>query len=362
MFGRRVCERLARLPNLHIFLAGRDGGRADAMASAIARAEGTTVVGLAFDKQNKLAEGLKALDPRLVIDASGPFQGADHRIARACIEQKRHYLDLADDPTFVKSLWDLDTPAQLAGVLAVSGASSTPGLSSAVAGRLVRDFSHVDAISVGITPGNRAPRGLAVIRSILSYVGRPIHTWKDGAPAHVTGWHDIKRISLSGLGPRWFSACDTPDALLFPRHFKGVRNVSFHAGLELGFLHLGLWLLSWLVVWGVVRNLAPLAPLALKMTGLVESLGTDRGGMFVQVVGMDKQGKRKAKRWTLIAGSGHGPYVPALASVVLTRKLLDGSLTQRGAKPCLELFSIEEFLEAAADLDITTHLDEVSLP
>ena len=41
-----------------------------------------------------------------------------------------------------------------------------------------------------------------------------------------------------------------------------------------------------------------------------------------------------------------------MPSVILAKRLLAGTLTTRGAMPCLGLFTLEEFLAEVADLDI----------
>ena len=62
----------------------------------------------------------------------------------------------------------------------------------------------------------------------------------------------------------------------------------------------------------------------------------------------DHDGKPKRIDWHLVAGSGHGPYIPATASVLLAKRLLDGTLQTRGAMPCVGLFTLDEFLPRSA--------------
>ena len=52
------------------------------------------------------------------------------------------------------------------------------------------------------------------------------------------------------------------------------------------------------------------------------------------------------------AGSGHGPFIPATPSVLLTKQLLDGTLQTRGAMPCVGLFTLDQFITELGDLDI----------
>jgi len=287
----------------------------------------------------------------------------DYAIAEICIAQGVHYVDLADARAFVAGFDRLDAAAKAAGILAVSGASSVPGLSSTAADHLTRDLRTVDDIAIAIAPGNRAPRGYALVAAILGTVGQPIPLWRDGAYGHVHGWQGLGRLRLRlpdgpDLGSRWVAACDVPDMALFPARYPGVRAVTFRAGLELWLMHFGLWALSWPVRWRWLRSLEPLAPLVLRLATLLESWGTDRGGMVVEVAGSSKDGDRRRRRWTLIATGGHGPRVPAVPAVILAGKLARGwSMT--GAMPCLGLFDLAEFERAVEGLEVHCAVEEV---
>jgi hypothetical protein len=78
--------------------------------------------------------------------------------------------------------------------------------------------------------------------------------------------------------------------------------------------------------------------------------------MSVVLEGKDRHGGRKRLEWGLVAGSGHGPYIPATPSVILARHLLAGTLPARGAMPCVGLFTLADFMAEVADLDITASL------
>jgi hypothetical protein len=74
--------------------------------------------------------------------------------------------------------------------------------------------------------------------------------------------------------------------------------------------------------------------------------------MTVTLDGRDSQGAPAHSAFHLVAGSGHGPFIPSTPSVILARRLLAGGLDQRGAMPCLGLFTLADFLAEVADLDI----------
>ena len=108
---------------------------------------------VALDCSDDLAAELRWLDAGVVVHAAGPFQGQDYAVARACIEARAHYVDLADARGYVCGIGALDEAARRSDVLVVSGASSVPALSSAVvdmlATRVLADRKHRARYYVG---------------------------------------------------------------------------------------------------------------------------------------------------------------------------------------------------------------------
>ena len=291
---------------------------------------------------------LRERKPTLLINASGPYQSQDYRLARACIAAGVHYVDLADARGFVAGIGALDEEAKRAGVLVVSGASTVPALSAAVIDAHVPQFAQLRSASIVISPDP----GLATTQSILSTLGRPFAVPVEGRQAAVHGWQHLRRRHIPGLGGRWLGACDTPDLDLLPQRYPGLRTVEVFAALEVGAFHLALWGLSGLVRVGLLRRPERLAAPLLALKRALRFLGSDVGGMAVTLEGEDQGGERKRVAWRLIARRGHGPFIPAMPSVILAKRLLAGTLTVRGAMPCLGLFTLDEFLAEVADLDI----------
>jgi hypothetical protein len=364
-FGARVCRLLARHAEITLLIAGRSRRAADELAAELGRLHRRgDIAGVRLDLDAAgWADDLARLRPKAVIHTAGPFQSSDYRVAEACIRLGAHYIDLADARAFVCGVGVLDAAARAAGVLVTSGASSVPALSAAVVDRLVAGLPRVDAIDIAITPGNHAPRGRATVAAILSYVGRPLRLWRDGAWTDGIGWQDLHRraVTLSDgatLGRRWFALCDVPDLALFPDRYGARQRVAFHAGLELALLHLGLWLLSWPVRWGWLRALTPWAGALRWLAEGVRWVGSDRGGMLVDVAGRDADGRAVTRRWRLLAEAGDGPWIPALAAVALVRKLARGDAATCGAMPCLGLLSADDILAEAERLAVRWAYDE----
>ena len=353
VFGSRLCERLLQLPSLNLTVASRSAEKAERLAARLqTTTPDSTVIGRAVRIGKDLDQSLELLRPQIVVHAAGPFQGQNYGVAESSLAAGAHYIDLADSTTFVTGFERLDKRARAAGRLAITGASSVPGLSSTVVDSLAGQFQSLDMIDIGISPGNRAPRGHAVVEAILSYAGQPIPAWRNGGHARAFGWQGLRRRSLRGLGPRWLCDCDVPDLLLFPRRYR-ANHVRFGAGLELSVLHLGLWGLAGLCRVGLLPNLRRFTALLRYAAVWFEGFGTDRGGMYVRVKGTDLNGQLVTRTWSLVAERGHGPFVPILPATILVRKLANGSLARIGAMPCLGLFTLQDFRDEASDLKIT---------
>ncbi len=353
-FGGRAAERLARDADLEIVIAGRHIDRAATAATSLAATPQVRarISHAACDARTLTAADLATIAPHVIINASGPFQAQDYTVARAAIEARCHYLDLADARGFVTGISALDTAARNAGCLVVSGASSVPGLSSAIVRELAPRLANTTSLDIGISPGNSFDPGLATTQSILGYVGRPLRMLIDGAWQDAHGWQGTRRHSFPQIGTRWLGYGDVPDLDLFPKHYPTLTTMRFHAGVEVAMFHFGVWLISWGVRAGRVRNPSALAGPLLSMKRKLAMLGSDRGGMYVALAGTDHGGCPRRLVFELEAGSGHGPYIPAMASTILARKLCRGELTATGAMPCFDLFTLADFDAAVADLDI----------
>jgi Saccharopine dehydrogenase NADP binding domain len=351
-FGGLVAQRLGRVAGVEVIVAGRSAERAARFASQLAAGASAKVGGIQLDAVEVSPAVLGDIGAGVLVNAAGPYQGQDYQLARACVAVGVHYVDLADARGFVKGIVALDAEARAAGVLVASGASTVPAVSGAVLDAFAPQFASLARVEVVVAPGNSFDPGLATVQSIFSTLGRPLAASGKGARSGLYGWQGLERRRLAGLGTRWIGLCEVPDLDLFPLRYPGLADVSVYAALEVDAFHLGVWGLSWLVRGGLVRRPERLAGLALGMKRRLPFLGSDRGGMVVAMEGRDADGRPQRIDWRLIAGSGHGPYIPATPAVLLTKGLLTGTLALRGAMPCVGLFTLDEFLAEVADLDV----------
>ena len=352
VFGSRLAQLLIR-DGHDIWLAGRSLEKAQKAAARIG------AHALAVDRQGDL-EPMFEIGPEMVVDAAGPFHSYKddpYRIAQRCIRRNADYLDLSDDARFAAGIALLDAEARQQGRRVLSGASSVPGLSSAVARELCDGFEDILLIDTAILPGNRAPRGASVIASIVSQVGRKASVWRGGVWRPVRCWSDRRRyVFAEGLARSGYFI-NVPDIQLFPGAFQ-ARSATFRAGMELGVLNAGLSVL------GAVRRIRdfqtdPLqARLLQGVTNLFYPFGTDRGAMQVLVVGRTG-GAVREKKWTLIAEKGQGPFIPSVTARALLRRI---DRIPVGARPCLGEVALCEVESAMSDLAVSTRIVEADRP
>ena len=354
-FGARICRRLAGLSGSEVIVAGRDALRAEELSDELSEANpDTTISARALDQDSPEFEGeLCALRPFIVIHTAGPYQGRDYRVAHACIEAGCHYVDLADGRDFVAEFGVLDEIAKEAGVLLVSGASTLPAVSAAVIEKHRTRFRKINDIEISIAPAQQTPRGLGTVAAVLSYCGRPFEVLSAGQWRAEYGWQDLRRQRYPALGGRLSGACDVPDLALLPRLVPEVLGVSFHAALESRLEQLALWLMAWLTRIGLVPDWSTHAPAFTRMSGWLATMGSDRGAMKVTLRGEDRHGETLVLDWNLTALDNHGPEIPCTPSVVITKKLLRDELPDRGAVPCMGLFTLDELMDEMADFQIT---------
>lgn len=352
VFGARMARLLARDGHA-LWIAGRNYQRAAALAAEIG------AQALRIDRAGDLSP-LANLAPDVVIDAAGPFQfyrDDPYRLPRYCLGFGASYLDLSDSAAFTAGIAALDREARQAGLWLLSGASSVPGVSSAVVRDLAEGFDTILDIDIAILPGNRAPRGASVMASIVNGVGRPAKAWRGGLWRAVRGWTEARRYTLApGLTRRAYFT-EVPDIRLFPEAFV-ARSVMFRAGLELGILNRALGALAWLRRYGRFPVSPPMLHGLRWFADRLQRFGSDRGGMQVAVTGR-VGGRVLCRRWTLIAEAGQGPFVPGVAARALLRR---AARIKPGARPCLAEVGLAEIAAAMDDLAISTSRDETPHP
>ena len=334
VFGSRLAELLVT-DGHEVCIAGRNLNSAETAAKRIG------CEAQYLDRSGDLSV-LAKFD--VVVDAAGPFHSygdTPYRLAETAIERCIHYLDFSDNAAFCTGINQLNEKARAANVCVLSGLSTVPAISSAAVTALTNGET-ASLIDCAILPGNKSPRGLSVMSSILNQTGRPISHWHGNKWADAIGWSNPQTYDLPHGLKRQGWQIEVPDNQLFPKYFN-AETVVFRAGLELGVMRWGLAVLSKVrSVWpfhvdGVVLHVAKF------FADLLQGFGTGSGGMSVMVLVGEER-----RFWRLLIEDGKGPYIPAVA----TRALLRQPDLPIGAGAALDVISLDEAVAAMADLGV----------
>jgi hypothetical protein len=361
VFGRRLARHLVGIGGIELVLTSRTAEKAEALAGELASAGTTIVRGAALDRERDLVASLAALAPWLVIDASGPFQGAGYDVPTAALLLGAHVVDLADARDYLLGYpAALDELARKRDLVALAGASSTPALSAAAARDVTAGWRRIDSIDIAITPGGRSEVGPAVIAAVLSYAGKPVPIWREGQLQAVDGWSSGEVVEMPGLGARRIAPVETVDAEVLGPGLAVRSRVGFSAGLEAGIEQWGLALLARLRRRGWLADPQRLLPWLLKGRQVTRLWTSDRGSMCVFASGLDGKGRPRAAYWSLLAENDDGPQVPTLAAAAAVRALLAGAL-QPGARSAAEALDLAMIEAEMAPYSLTTSQDEIGL-
>lgn len=353
-FGARIARGLAGDPAIQLLIGGRDGRQAAALAESL----GATP--LVIDATSPdLAATLRREDIGLVIHSAGPFQAQAYNVALAAAEAGAHYIDLADGRRFVCDFQAaLDARYRSAGRRAVCGASTVPGLSTAVIDQLCAGWQQITSIDTCIAPAQTAPRGIATLQAVLSYCGEPIDVWQQGRWVAQPGWARPVAVHFARMKPRLGALCDIPDLELLPQRHPGVRDVMFRAALELSLAQRGFAWLAALRQAGLIHRPQRWARLLLKAGDWMNPFGSDVGGMVLRVQGLDAEGRPRQRAWHITAGDDHGPEIPCMAAILLARRWAHGAAPEPGAGPCAGLLSLDDFAPEFARWGMQTDVVE----
>jgi len=354
-FGTRLAERLIEHADIHLLIAGRTLSKAAVFCE---RLSGPAKLEPFEVTRQSLCDTLSKGQADLVIDATGPFQDygpSGYDLIKACIKAHINYLDFADGAEFVNGVVQFDEQAKTAGIYVISGASSFPTLTAAV----IAEFSKtmdVETVIGGAAPSPRAIVGLNVIRAVLGYAGQPIQYLRDGQPSSGIGLLETKRYIIAtpgqrSLRSRRFALVDVPDLQIIPQYYPKLKSIWMGASINPPLINYAITLVAWLRSKRVLPNLDRFSNLFFKISNILR-IGENRGGMFVRVTGT-KSGQPNQASWHLTAEGDNGPYIPTMASEILTLKHLRGQPPKIGARAAVEDLVLSDFDATFADRDIT---------
>ena len=175
--GSAVVRGLVATRGFRVLGAGRDPDKLSALA---ALADDLSVLRLDIRDRGALADALSQAG--LVINCVGPYLGSGAQIARAAIDARVAYLDLASEQEHYRRLLQLNQASHAAGVPVLVGAGAYPGLSGIVLAALLRAHPDAEAAEMALIAGPHADAqaGRAQAISGLLELATPLEALEGG--------------------------------------------------------------------------------------------------------------------------------------------------------------------------------------
>jgi saccharopine dehydrogenase-like NADP-dependent oxidoreductase len=182
--GRAVAHTLAEWFPGEVVVAGRDGARAQALASSSGGAITARQVDVTRpDDVRRVLEGA-----RVVVMC---IERANESVARACLERGIHYVDVSASDDLLSAIAQLDPLARKRDATAVLSVGLAPGLTNLLARRAYERLPSATRIDITLITGVNGDHGPDALRWIIANLS--------AAPRGEAG---PLRVDLPGFGTR----------------------------------------------------------------------------------------------------------------------------------------------------------------
>lgn len=332
-FGKILVQELLRFTDRQILVGGRSGPRLSRFCESLDDTFKRRIQPVLLDLENP--DSIQSALERVfvAICAAGPFQQLPLTLPTLCLRKGIHYIDLADDGSFIKKVHALvrENSDGREIPLVCTGWSTVPALSGLLARIAKEGLDVVDSIDIQIAPGNRVPRSRTTIEALLAAVNQPF-AWSKPRPFQFP----------LPVGPRVGYLVDV-SLDLFPQVFRAPR-IDCRVGLEFSFLNKLFFLVAHIVQGGGLLSRMRWASWLHRGSQLVGFLGHDWGAVGVEAIG--KKGGRQTSRKVCIIAEHFGQCISVMPAVVMTTLLLEGRVNSYGLVP-IDGWLTQDQLESA---------------
>ena len=340
VFGRRVLNRLAALPNVEVRVVCRKKEQ----AIDLARPFGPAVIPLWGDVHRKeevrsLGKGADAL-----FHCAGPFRLLPLFPLEIALEESLHYADLGDDVTYLRKADQLIAASLPKERIVIPGASSLPSMTSLLTRIAEQRWGRIQEINVHVFMGNRNPKGKGAIDYLIRALRKPFQAMRGGEWTAQRTWaKHVQYESPFVSGRHLFSLIESPDDLYLPAWFRPA-DTSFYVSLEFSSIHRLIGAI------GLAQRFLPpsMDDFWLKFLFYghpwVRWLGTRRGWLEVETV--HPSGELTTHFTQQLEGLVEGQRVPTFPMSLIARLLVStGKERVRSATRFFDLLPTDRFLE-----------------
>ncbi len=333
--GSRICAAIARIPYVECVIAGRNPKRARRLAKSISAST------LRIDVDDEEQVDRELANVFLVVNAAAPFQKQSLTVARFCARSGVHYIDLADDRSYVNGVLRLHAQARRSGSLLVTGASSMPAMAAVLVDSLSDYFDKIGEIRAFTVGGNKVPFGRASVYSLLSKIGGTLRCKRRGRWTESSCWTEPQNVSFPApVGRRRAYLYDVPAVEQFSRAYE-VQTATFRMGLQPGLVNRALGFLAWLRRIGWLKKPMRYTRLLHALTRRFRRMGNASYAIQVQVLGT-KGNQDVNHAATLVEADSNGMGITTSIVITLVKQWLENDVEDAGAFTAMGLVGLDD--------------------
>jgi saccharopine dehydrogenase (NAD+, L-lysine-forming) len=313
-------------------------------------------------------------DSDVVLNCIGPFYEYALVILKAAIETGRNYVDVCDDVDATRTILKLDSEAKEAGITALIGMGSSPGITNLLAKFAVDQMlDEVDSVDLYHAHGGEPSEGPGVIAHRFHSMTIEIPIFIDGEFKTVTFFGEegqalIEEVDFAKIGRYTVYPYPHPEIITLPKYLKGVKRVT-NKGVVLPPEYFQL------TIDAVKLGLADEKPLKVQENNISpkdfatsflirererilkdEDFGSQRGCVKIVVKGK-KEGVFHQYNFSIASKSqalGEGTGIPAALGVALLKR---GKIMKKGVLPpeaCVNPLDFLNIIQEHLDLETVT--------
>ncbi len=177
-----------------------------------------------------IKEAIKGSD--VVCNTVGPFYQFGPIILKATIESGINYVDVCDDYDATEAMLPMDTEAKAAGVSALIGMGSSPGLGNVLIRFCIETMlDDVEAIDIYHAHGGEPSEGPAVVKHRIHSMALDIPVFLDGKATTVKLFEESGKAleevtEFKNVGTYLCYAYPHPETMTLPMYYKSLKRVT----------------------------------------------------------------------------------------------------------------------------------------
>jgi saccharopine dehydrogenase (NAD+, L-lysine-forming) len=344
-----------------IAIADIDIGRTREAAATLGLPDGSAVE---FDAESPASIADAVAGSSVAVNCVGPFYRHGPPILKAVIAAGIDYVDVCDDLDATEGLLELDEEARKAGISALIGMGSSPGVANLLV-RFCADamLDQVEAVDIFHAHGGEKVEGPAVVKHRIHSMKMDIPMFLDGAFTTVRLFEESgkaleRAVDFRDVGAYNVYAYPHPETITLPTHLKHVKRVTnlglvlppAYAELIKETVKLGLTDEESIEVQG--RSVVPLEFAVAFILSRRQALTAEAGlnepmGCLKIVVSGLKDGESCTYAFSMSSrgqGMGEGTGIPAALGAIL---MATGKVRAKGVNPPEACVEPLDFLDLA---------------